>query len=177
MVEFWLDHFNAYIYSSIKELWPNHIATIRRYALSSFHTLLTNVIKSCQVMAYLDNLQNVRGYMNQNFARELLELHTLGVDGGYTERDVETVTRVFTGWGMEGYYEWPWDETTNSNWGRFRFYADRHDRSGGYFLGNDPEHLIPVGDQSQGDFFATSCHKPGNSLARLPKTMSKVLLT
>lgn len=151
MVEFWLDHFNVYIHNSASELMPTHIATIRKYCLGSFHTLLTNVVKQVQVMWYLDNLNNVNGFTNQNFGRELLELHTLGVDGGYTQRDVETATAVFTGWGMDGYYEWPWDQTTNRNWGKFKFYADKHDTSQRYFMGDLPEHLIPAGGQAQGD--------------------------
>jgi hypothetical protein len=151
MVEFWLDHFSTYIYNSNREVMPTHLRTIRRYALSNFHTLLTNVVKSVNLMWYLDNLNNTIGYNNENFAREFLELHTMGVDGGYTERDVKTLTKVFTGWGMDGYYDWPWDRTTNTKWGQFKYYHEKHDTTGGYFLGDSAEHLIPSGGVEQGD--------------------------
>ena len=151
LTEFWMDHFNVYIYDLQRELLPAHIAAIRANCLGNFHTLLTAVTKSPAMLWYLDNLDNTKGNQNVNFAREFLELHTLGVDGGYTERDIKTVSRVFTGWGMDGYYDWPWDKTTNRNWGKFKYYNDLHDTSGGQFLGEGAGNLIATGGSVQGD--------------------------
>jgi uncharacterized protein (DUF1800 family) len=65
------------------------------------------------MLAYLDNATNVVGGPNENYARELMELHTLGVDGGYTETDVKEVARCFTGWGIRNH--------------EYYFYPSRHD--------------------------------------------------
>ena len=151
MTEFWMNHFSVYVYNVSRELLPEFIRTIRNNALGKFSTLLSVVTKSPAMLQYLDNLNNTKGNMNQNFAREFMELHSLGVNGGYSEADVRLLAKIFTGWGMEGYYEWPWDKTTNPNWGRFKFYAEYHDDEGGYFLGNNPANLIPKGGVVQGD--------------------------
>ena len=151
LVEFWMDHFNVYIYDVQRELLPAHIAAIRKNCLGDFHTLLTSMVKNPAILWYLDNLDNTAGNQNVNYAREFLELHTMGVDGGYNESDIKTVSRVFTGWGMDGYFEWPWDQTTNKNWGRFKYYDEYHDPSGGQFLGSGPSNLIARGGSVQGD--------------------------
>lgn len=151
MTEFWLDHFNIYQYNVARELIPDYVRTIRRHAFSPFPTLLAAVAKHPAMLYYLDNLSNYAGNNNQNFSREFLELHSMGVDGGYTEADVHVLTKIFTGWHMEGYWDWPWDQTTNTNWGKFAFVPEIHDESGGYFLGNQPEHLIPPGGLVQGE--------------------------
>jgi uncharacterized protein (DUF1800 family) len=52
------------------------------------------------MLQYLDNNQNAAGHINENYARELMELHTLGVDGGYTQQDVQQLARVLTGVGI-----------------------------------------------------------------------------
>src|SRR6476620_3433039 len=53
------------------------------------------------MLAYLDGTQNVKGRPNENYARELMELHTLGVDGGYTQKDVQEVARCLSGWTIQ----------------------------------------------------------------------------
>ena len=53
------------------------------------------------MLQYLDNDQNAAGHINENYARELMELHTLGVDGGYTQQDVQELARVLTGVGVD----------------------------------------------------------------------------
>jgi uncharacterized protein (DUF1800 family) len=97
-------------------LLPEYDATVRRHALGRFRDLLGAVATSPAMLVYLDNWRSVadstrpharprrgdwprraRG-LNENYARELLELHTLGVDGGYTQRDVIEVARALTGW-------------------------------------------------------------------------------
>jgi uncharacterized protein (DUF1800 family) len=100
MTDFWENHFSIYSErlpsrASVIE-WDR--AVIRPYALGRFRDLLGAVAHSPAMLAYLDNaLSTVRG-LNENYGRELLELHTLGVDGGYSQRDVVDVARAFTGW-------------------------------------------------------------------------------
>lgn len=99
MVEFWRDHFNI----SLDKCDPEFVApwdtdVIRRYAMVNFYAILLETAKSACMMQYLDNASSTSSNPNQNYARELMELHTLGVDGGYTQNDVAEVSRAFTGW-------------------------------------------------------------------------------
>jgi uncharacterized protein (DUF1800 family) len=98
MVDFWTDHFNVPLNfdSSIDVLLFQR--TLRQHALGKFSALLLAVSQSPAMLWYLDNATSSKEAPNQNYARELLELHTLGVDGGYSEADVHEVARAFTGW-------------------------------------------------------------------------------
>jgi uncharacterized protein (DUF1800 family) len=118
MVDFWLNHFNVYIKKSQQA--PYYIAayersTIRPRALGKFENLLVATAMSPAMLNYLDNSESVGPHslfaeragggkgkrpngLNENYARELMELHTLGVGGGYTQHDVTEVAKVFTGW-------------------------------------------------------------------------------
>jgi len=124
MADFWTNHFNVFFGKGADRfLTPDYIEhTIRPHALGKFEDLLVATAKSPAMMFYLDNWQSVapgtsppsplsamrRGGqgvrapkgINENYARELLELHTLGVDGGFTQQDVIDVARVFTGWSI-----------------------------------------------------------------------------
>ena len=100
MVEFWSDHFNI----NLLDDRINYLKTtddreaIRPHAMGKFRDLLHANARSPAMLLYLDNYSNTKEGPNENYARELLELHTLGVDGGYTETDVVEVARAFTGW-------------------------------------------------------------------------------
>jgi uncharacterized protein (DUF1800 family) len=106
MVDFWFNHFNIFPGEGLARIWIGNYEeqAIRRYALGSFRDLLFAVAKHPAMLVYLDNTQNVAtartglDRLNENFAREVMELHTLGADGGYTQDDVESLARVFTGW-------------------------------------------------------------------------------
>lgn len=102
VVEFWTDHFN--IYGSADDTWLLKLVddrdVIRAHALGRFRELLQASARSPAMLAYLDNDTNVVGAAQENYAREVMELHTLGVDGPYTEADVREVARCFTGWGF-----------------------------------------------------------------------------
>lgn len=101
MVEFWRDHFNVYYDKCGTEMilpWDRNV--IRKYAMTDFYSLLLVGAKNACMMRFLDNETSSSSNPNQNYARELMELHTLGVDGGYTQKDVEEVARCFTGWGI-----------------------------------------------------------------------------
>jgi uncharacterized protein (DUF1800 family) len=73
--------------------------TLRQYSTGNFRSLLTNVSKDPAMLFWLDNQENVRGKPNENFAREVMELFTLGV-GNYSEKDVQEAARAFTGWSV-----------------------------------------------------------------------------
>ena len=98
MVEFWADHFNISGEAYTEEMIVYQREAIRANALGNFRDMLVATAKSPAMLTYLDNYLNVAGAPNENYAREVMELHTLGVDGGYTEQDVKEVARAFTGW-------------------------------------------------------------------------------
>lgn len=98
VVEFWADHFNISADAYTPDLVIFQREAIRKHAFGRFRDLLFATAKSPAMLYYLDNFVNVAAHPNENYARELLELHTLGVDGGYTETDVKEVARAFTGW-------------------------------------------------------------------------------
>ena len=107
MVEFWSDHFNISIASNghlrvLKMLDDREV--IRPNALKKFRDLLFASANSPAMLVYLDNVRSRADRPdkkpNENYPRELMELHTLGVDGGYTQQDVEEAARVFSGWGV-----------------------------------------------------------------------------
>jgi len=102
MVDFWTNHFNVFLGKGADRfLLPDYIEhAIREHALGKFADLLIATAESPAMLFYLDNWQSVASRINENYARELLELHTLGVDGGYTQQDVINVARVFTGWSI-----------------------------------------------------------------------------
>ncbi|MBI4750802.1 MAG: DUF1800 domain-containing protein [Acidobacteria bacterium] len=100
MVEFWSDHFNIHgqkgSCGQLKVVDDREV--IRRHALGNFRDLLRASATSPAMLVYLDGNANVAAHPNENYARELLELHTLGVSGGYSQHDVQEVARVLTGW-------------------------------------------------------------------------------
>ena len=102
MVNFWSDHFSIYHFkgntSSLKTIDDREV--IRPHALGKFGDLLKASAHSPAMLYYLDNTENKLGTMNENYAREIMELHTLGIDGGYTEADIKEVARCFSGWTM-----------------------------------------------------------------------------
>jgi uncharacterized protein (DUF1800 family) len=129
VVEFWTDHFNI----PSDELGPELVVfqreAIRHHALGNFRDMLLATAQSPAMLYYLDNYLNVAEHPNENYARELMELHTLGVDGGYTENDVYEVARAFTGWTVR--------EGTDSG---FYFDSSVHDTGEKVVLG----HTLPA---------------------------------
>src|SRR5262245_24755354 len=102
MVEFWTDHFNQDI-DKVGYLYVADLRdVIRKYALGKFPDMLKASAHSASMMAYLDQNASRNTAPNQNYAREIMELHTLGVDGGYTQDDVAELSRVLTGWTITG---------------------------------------------------------------------------
>ncbi len=135
MIDFWSNHFNIYSRKGdaafSKGIEESQI--VRRHALGSFPEMLNAMAHSPAMLESLDNQKNQRGVPNENYARELMELHTLGLHGGYSQRDVQEVARCFTGWTIENRFLRPR--------GHFRYDGDRHDEGSKTVLGR----VIPPG--------------------------------
>ncbi len=129
MVEFWSDHFNIPVESYPEEVLIFQREVIRKNALGNFKTMLFATAKSPAMLRYLDNENNIAEHPNENYARELLELHSLGVDGGYTETDVKEVARALSGWSIH-----------NGTDDGFIFNDDNHDKNEKTILG----HTLPA---------------------------------
>jgi uncharacterized protein (DUF1800 family) len=150
MVDFWFNHFNVFAGKGPTRMYLTAYErdTIRPRAFGRFRDLLGAVAESPAMLFYLDNWQsaappeaegmqprrrllnvpppqNRRRGLNENYARELMELHTLGVDGGYTQKDVQEVARAFTGWTIE----------MPRQGGAFRFEPRLHDNGEKIVLG------------------------------------------
>lgn len=99
---FWFNHFNVHQGKrDIRAMLADFEETaIRPHALGSLRQLLGAVTRHPAMLRYLDNDQNAVAHLNENHARELLELHTLGVDAGYTQADVQELARVLSGHGV-----------------------------------------------------------------------------
>lgn len=102
MVDFWSNHFSIAAFAP-PELYlkgQDDEQVIRKHALGTFPDLLRASAHSPAMLVYLDNAASRSPSPNENYARELLELHTLGVDGGYTHDDILTLARAFSGWSV-----------------------------------------------------------------------------
>jgi uncharacterized protein (DUF1800 family) len=101
MTLFWHNHF----VSSLQKVRPTRLMyrqnlLLRRHALGNFGELLHAVARDPAMIVYLDNASNRKGHPNENFAREVMELFTLG-EGNYGERDIKEAARAFTGWSID----------------------------------------------------------------------------
>jgi uncharacterized protein (DUF1800 family) len=100
LTAFWLNHFNVYADKAEIRLFVRDYEdqAIRPHALGRFRDLLEATLRSPAMLQYLDNAQNAKGRINENYAREIMELHTMGVGSGYTQKDVQELARILTGW-------------------------------------------------------------------------------
>ena len=137
MADFWLNHFNVFAGKGIDRflLTGYERDTVRPRMWGKFEDLLMATAKSPAMMFYLDNARSRAGAINENYAREIMELHTLGVDGGYTQKDVTELARVFTGW------------TIDRRTGQFVFRPFLHDRGAKTVLGVRLEGGIDEGEK------------------------------
>jgi uncharacterized protein (DUF1800 family) len=147
MVDFWFNHFNVFAHKGpVKWMLPEYERdAIRPHALGRFKDLVVATARHPAMLYYLDNWMSTRDDfimpagpnrgrklgLNENYARELMELHTLGVDGGYTQQDVIEVARCFTGWTIN----------RPQQGGGFVFRAIAHDQGAKRVLGR----VIPAG--------------------------------
>ncbi len=115
LVDFWFNHFNVYAHKGVDEIFVGlyEEQAIRPYVLGHFRDMLEATAKHPAMLFYLDNWKNVAPRekvtkqgaeqeegINENYAREVMELHTLGVNGGYSQADVTQLARILTGWGF-----------------------------------------------------------------------------
>ena len=106
MTDFWSNLLNVSLFHDDAVFWRMHYdRTIRRDALTSFDSLLRAAITHPAMGLYLDNAFSTKDAPNENLGRELLELHTVGVDAGYTEADVKASARMLTGYRVDLW--WP----------------------------------------------------------------------
>jgi uncharacterized protein (DUF1800 family) len=139
LVDFWFNHFNVFAGKGLDRLWVGAYQeqAIRPFVLGRFKDLLRATAKHPAMLFYLDNWQNIApgtgpkgdGGINENYAREVMELHTLGVDGGYTQGDVTALARILTGWTLG-----PPHPGERGRQG-FVFAANRHDSGSKALLG------------------------------------------
>lgn len=113
MTAFWFNHFNVFAGKGLCHLWIGAYEqeAIRPHTMGHFRTLLGATAKHPAMLFYLDNWQNSAPNsgprrakfegINENYAREVMELHTLGVSGGYTQADVTALAHILTGWGLQ----------------------------------------------------------------------------
>jgi uncharacterized protein (DUF1800 family) len=152
MTDFWFNHFNIYIGKDSDQWYTTSYErdAIRKHALGKFRDLLLATATSPAMMVYLDNWQSIgpnslangvnpanpnskkgnRG-LNENYGREVMELHALGVDGGYTQADVTTLSAILTGWTVD----------RPNQGGPFQFDPKRHEPTPAPWLGHI---LIPA---------------------------------
>jgi len=143
---FWVNHFNVYARKrEIAALVGDYEETaIRPHALGKFRDLLAATVFHPAMIQYLDNQQNAADKINENYAREIMELHTMGVGSGYTQADVQELARILTGVGVNlsgqprrfaalarADYR-----TDVGKGGLFEFVPRRHDYGDKHFLGH-----------------------------------------
>jgi uncharacterized protein (DUF1800 family) len=156
MVDFWFNHFNVVAGKGLDHVLiaDYERKAIRPHAMGRFRDLLGATAKHPAMLFYLDNWlstsptatggvpgtrKTVAG-LNENYARELMELHTLGVDGGYTQADVTTLARMLTGWSF--------DPRRAENDDSFRFFKGLHDDGEKVWLGK----AVPVRGLAEGEW-------------------------
>ncbi len=164
MTDFWFNHFNVFARKGLDLVWVGAYEreAIRPYVFGRFETLLRATAKHPAMLFYLDNWLNTapesagaRGRfegINENYAREVMELHTLGVDGGYTQADVVALAHLLTGWGFTPGREAAREarlqgRDPRSSLGGFIFDPDRHDPSAQMLLGQS----FDAGDADDGE--------------------------
>jgi uncharacterized protein (DUF1800 family) len=139
---FWMNHFNVFLgKANIRALIGDYEdRAIRPHVLGHFRDLLAATLHHPAMLMYLDNNQNAAGHINENYAREIMELHTLGVNAGYTQSDVQELARILTGVGVGGPNNFPKLKPELQGQyvrdGLFEFNPNRHDYGDKTFLGH-----------------------------------------
>jgi uncharacterized protein (DUF1800 family) len=142
MTWFWFNHFNVHQYkANLRIMVGDYEArAIRSHALGKFRDLLAATLYHPAMLRYLDNADNAAGHLNENYAREVMELHTMGVGSGYAQADVEALARILTGVGIDLKSEDPKLKPELQSQlvreGAFEFNPARHDYGDKTFLGH-----------------------------------------
>lgn len=139
---FWFNRFNVHQAKGQVRIWVgDYVDTaIRPHALGRFRDLLEATLRHPAMLRYLDNADNAAGRINENYAREIMELHTMGVGSGYTQADVEALARILTGVGIAANRDEiklkPERRADLIREGLFVFNPNRHDYGDKLFLGH-----------------------------------------
>ncbi|MBP7863019.1 DUF1800 domain-containing protein [bacterium] len=181
MTDFWFNHFNVSSDKGLDKIWIGAYEekAIRPYVLGRFRDLLGATAHHAAMLFYLDNWQNSAPQaveqniqannkkknnkgINENYARELMELHTLGVDGGYTQKDVTELARVLTGLGTpnRGSMMGKLNRQMKNAVDRNPSMRNRFVRNYGQFVSAD---MLP-GDSMLGSYFDERRHDFGNKV-------------
>jgi len=142
MTWFWFNHFNVHQYkANLRAMVADYEETaIRPHALGRFRDLLEATLRHPAMLRYLDNADNAANHINENYAREIMELHTLGVGSGYTQKDVQELARILTGVGIDANPTPPKLRPDHAadyrREGLFEFNPNRHDYGDKVFLGH-----------------------------------------
>lgn len=175
MTWFWMNHFNVYAgKGQVRLLLPDYEErAIRPHALGRFRDLLMATVTAPAMLVYLDNAQSSANRINENYARELMELHTMGVSGGpsgsrYTQQDVQELARVLTGVGvnLRGTPTWmpprlpPGRAGLYRSDGLFEFNPARHDFGAKTLLG---QRIEPAGFDEVARAVSTLAREPATA--------------
>jgi uncharacterized protein (DUF1800 family) len=142
MTWFWFNHFNVHQYKANLRILVGDYEdrAIRPFAMGHFRDLLAATLHHPAMLRYLDNADNAAGHLNENYAREIMELHTMGVGSGYAQSDVEELARILTGVGIDLKPEdpklKPELQSQLFRQGAFEFNPARHDYGDKIFLGH-----------------------------------------
>ncbi len=134
LVDFWTNHFNIFIGKNQCRVLKtdDDLQAIRPNALGQFKDLLWASAHSPAMLVYLDQAESTKDIPNENYARELMELHTISVESGYSHHDVEEVARALTGWSIAR----PRDRRSGAQTGAYLFRAGAHD--------DDEKHILDL---------------------------------
>jgi uncharacterized protein (DUF1800 family) len=140
MTWFWFNHFNVQAGKrDVRAMVGDYEETLHAHALGHFRDLLEATLRHPAMLRYLDNDQNAAGRINENYAREILELHSMGVGSGYSQQDVQELARILTGVGVDLKPETPRMKPDllprYVRAGLFEFNPARHDFGDKHFLG------------------------------------------
>ncbi len=181
MVDFWFNHFNVFQGKNFLRVMTGHYEhfAIRPFALGRFRDLLGATARHPAMLYYLDNAlsvapgtpSNARGAnrgLNENYARELMELHTLGVEGGYRQKDVTELARILTGWSIQpphriASFDSPSSPGTIEHMPGFWFNERVHDQGDKEWLG----YRVKAQGQKEGEFAL-------DTLAKHPSTAKHI---
>ena len=143
MTLFWHGHFTTDAESAVLATFVyKQNDTLRRHALGNFRTFLKEMYRDPAMLLYLDGVSNIVGQPNENFARELLELFTMGV-GNYTENDIKEIARAFTGWSIDTFNVTSFFNPTLHDWGQKTIFGQT-----GNFNGDDVIDIILQQEQT-----------------------------
>ncbi len=163
MTWFWFNHFNVRLGAQpLPALVRDYVEdTIRPRALGRFCDLVDVTLRHPAMLIYLGNTANTAGMINENYARELMELHTMGVGSGYSQKDVQELARVLTGAGVD-LKTWPAPAAASGGArdGLFVFDPARHDNGRKTLLGQ------PIKAQGHGEIAEATtilCRQPATA--------------